>query len=154
MAKQGLTVTIHIEGIRETLAALRELPKDASNELRDASQRLSESLATDVQSAARAEGRQAAILAKTVRARRDRVPVIVAGGMTRIGRNRKPAYKLLFGSEFGASQEGRYALKQFKPHLGRGSYWFFKTVEDKQTEIASEWGKAADDVVRRFGEGG
>lgn len=148
MAKQGLTITLRVDGIRETLAALRKLPKDASDELRNASLKLSQSLATKVQSAARAEGRQAAALAPTVKARRDRVPSIVAGGATRIGRNRKPAFKLLFGSEFGANY-----LPQFKPHLGTGSYWFFQTVEREQAEIASEWRKAADAVVREFGDG-
>lgn len=149
MAKSALTINMRVEGAHATLAALRRMPKQASDELRDASQQLASTLANRVRSAAASEGRQAGILAATVAARRDRLPVIVAGGSRRLGRNRKPAYKLLFGSEFGANR-----LRQFKPHLGRGSYWFFRTVEDNQTVVAAAWRKAADDVVRRFGEGG
>lgn len=144
----SLTITLRVDGIRETLAAFKKLPKDASDALRDRTKELSRDLATAVQASARVEGRQAAALASTVKARRDRVPVIVAGGTKRLGRNRKPAYKLLFGSEFGANR-----LRQYKPHLGRGSYWFFRTVEDEQVTIAAAWGKAADDIVRAFGEG-
>jgi hypothetical protein len=148
VAKDGLTIRVHIDGLRETLAALRRLPKDANDELRVAATELAKELAIAAAASGRAEGRQAALVATTVKARRDRVPVIVAGGSKRLGRNRKPAYKLLFGSEFGAT---RYT--QYKPHLGRGSYWFFRTVEDEQVEISAKWLEAADAIIRKFGEG-
>lgn len=148
MAKGSLTVTVRIDGLNETLRALSKLPKDANNEIRKASLELSRQLATKAKESGISEGRQAALVASTVKARRDRVPVIAAGGMKKLGRNREPAYKLLFGSEFGASR-----LKQYKPHLGKGSYWFFKTVEDNQKEIADAWNDAADRVIREFGGG-
>lgn len=149
MAKKELLVTIKIEGIRETLAALNKLPRDAANELRTKATEISQKLSAAAREAATAEGRQAGIVAATVKARRDRVPTVVAGGPKRIGRNRQPAYKLLFGSEFGAT---RY--EQYKPHLGRGSYWFFRTVEDNEVEIAQEWLDAADEIIRKFSGGG
>lgn len=147
MAKSGLTMTIHIDGIRETLAALRKLPKDASDELRVAALEISKEIAAAAAASGRREGSQAALVATTVKARRDRVPVVAAGGTRRLGRNRKPAYKLLFGSEFGAD---RY--EQFRPHIGRGSYWFFRTIEDEQVEIAARWLEAADRIIAKFGE--
>lgn len=143
--KKGLVVTLRIEGARETLRAFKSLPKEADAALRDASQRIAQTLAGRIKTAARSEGRQAALLASTVKARRDRLPAVVAGGVKRVGRNRKPAYKLLFGSEFGSNR-----LKQFKPHLGRGSYWFFRTVEDGQSDLSRQWSKAADEVARAF----
>lgn len=146
MASSTLTMKIKIDGVFETLRALNKLPKDANDEIRKASLELSRKLAAKAIASGHREGRQAAIVATTVKARRDRVPVVVAGGMKKIGRNRKPAYKLLFGSEFGSNK-----LEQYKPHLGRGSYWFFKTVEDNAEEISREWNKAADEVVRKFG---
>lgn len=146
MAKSALTITLRIEGIKQTLAAFRRLPKEASAELRKATLELSNDLATSARIAGRQEGRQAGAVSVTVKARRDRVPSIVAGGTKKLGRNRKPAYKLLFGSEFGANR-----LEQYKPHLGRGSYWFFKTVEEEQETIASAWNKAASEIVRAFG---
>lgn len=150
---KGLVVTVRISGVRETLGAFALLPRQASDELRDASQKIAQAMQGRIQAAARIEGRQASILAPTVKARRDRVPAVQAGGAKRIGRRHKPAYKLLFGSEFGASQSGRYSLRQFKPHLGAGSYWFFRTVEDDQAVIDREWNAAADEVIRRFVDG-
>lgn len=148
MAKTDLVVTIRIDGIRETLAALRKLPKDASTELRAAALDLSKELAESARQAGIIEGRQAALVATTVKAGRDRVPVVTAGGNKRLGSNKEPAYKLLFGSEFGANR-----LKQYRPHLGRGSYWFFRTIEDEQAQIAKRWLEAADEVIRKFGDG-
>lgn len=147
MAKKDLTVKVRIDGINQTLAALSRLPKDAQDEIRAVSAELAKALAVTAAQAARTEGRQAALVAVTVKAGRDRVPVINAGGARRVGRNREPAYKVLFGSEFGANY-----YKQFKPHLGAGSYWFFKTVDDEQAEISRAWLDAADEIVERFGD--
>lgn len=142
---QPLTVRIHITGVRETLAAFRRLPKEASAELRERTLALSQALANRIQAEARSEGRQAALLAPTVKANRDRVPSITAGGTKRVGSRRKPAWKLLFGSEFGSDRYG-----QFKPHLGRGSYWLFRTVEAEETEIGRAWLAVADAIVCSF----
>lgn len=144
----ALTVTLRIDGLRETLRAFDRLPDDADTQLRDASQRIADSMAGHIRAAATAEGRQAGALARTVRARRDRVPVVVAGGTSRLGRKRKPAFKLLYGSEFGS-----HRLPQFKPHMGSGSYWFFTTVEDREVEMGREWSAAADRIIRAFGTG-
>lgn len=146
MAKsQALTVNIRIDGLRETLAALTVLGKDASNELRDKAKEISEELAKSARAAGQAEGSQAALVATTVKAMRDRVPVVQAGGTKRLGRNKKPAYKLLFGSEFGSN-----SLKQYKPHVGSGSYWFFQTIEAEQVTVSRKWLEAADEVIRKF----
>jgi inorganic triphosphatase YgiF len=142
----SLTVRVHIDGLRETLAALRNLPKDANNELREAATALAKEMATAAAASGRSQGRQAMLVAATVRAARDRVPVVVAGGTKRIGSRRKPAFKLLFGSEFGSNR-----LRQYKPHLGSGSYWFFRTIEDEQVEISARWQKAADEIIAKFG---
>lgn len=147
MAKTGLTIRVQISGVREVLAALAELPKDAQAELKAAALDLSKEIAGRARQAGINEGRQAALVATTVRAAKDRLPVVVAGGAKKLGRNRKPAYKLLFGSEFGAG------LRQYKPHIGRDSYWFFRTIEDSSSEIERRWLQAADEVIRKYGGG-
>jgi hypothetical protein len=146
VAKTGLTITIRVDGLKETLRALNNLPKDADKEIREKAAVLSHKIAAAAAASGRREGSQAAVVATTVRARRDRVPVVTAGGSKRLGRNREPAYKLLFGSEFGATR-----LRQYKPHIGRDSYWFFRTVEDEQVTIMAEWMKAADEIIEKFG---
>lgn len=163
MAGSGLVVRLRISGVRETLALLNLLPKEANSELREASQRIARILEGRIRAAATTEGRQAAAVAKTVKARRDRLPTVVAGGARRVGRRRAPAWALLFGSEFGMNQRSgwyarpRYAeetARQYKPHRGRNSYWFFTTVDEEQAEMVRQWRRAADAVVDRWTRAG
>lgn len=160
--KRTLTVNMSIEGLRETLAAFRQLPKDASAELRTRSLELSEMLATKGRAAARADGKQSALLATTIKARKDRVPSVAAGGTARVGRFHVPAYAVLFGSEFGMNRRsGWYARpqyagstgRQYRRHRGRQGYWFFPLVEENSREISKAWTKAADETIRKFAKG-
>lgn len=140
---RNLKVKIHIEGATETLKAFNRLPKTASAALRARSFALAETLAAKVRDAAVSDSKQSALMAPTIKARLDRLPILQAGGSKRLARIKRPAYVILFGSEFGA----RY-IPQFRPHLGRGSYWFYKTVYASQGEIADAWSAAADDILR------
>lgn len=146
MAKDSLTVTIKIDGLRETLRAFRDLPKSASNEIRNESLQIARGLANRIRASASSRGHQARLLAATVGAVSDRVPSVKAGGSTPLGRHRKPAYKLLFGSEFGAKY-----LKQFQPRNLTG-YWFYPTVDDYKDEMATRWLEAADIITTKWAE--
>jgi hypothetical protein len=163
MAKQALTVKVRITGLRETLKKFRGLPKDASKELRTETLRLSEFLTLKAKAAGFAQGRQSGVVAGTIRAQKDRVPAVVMGGTKRLGRNKAPAYKIMFGAEFGMNaRSGWYAKpryadspgRQYRPHRGRAGYFFFPTVEQSQSEVAAAWNKVADDIVAKFSEGG
>lgn len=159
---RALTVNLAIDGVRETLAAFRSLPKDANDQLRERSRKLAEIVAERAKAAGQAEGKQAALVARTVKARRDRVPVVQAGGTRRLGRHRAPAFGLLFASEFGMDQRsGWYANQryrrstgmQYEPHTGQEGLWFFPTVEAAQPMINREWNAAADEILRAFAGG-
>lgn len=163
MASRDLTVHVHAEGVDDTLAALRRLPDAAMDHLRERAGDLAALLARRVAAAAQLDSPQSALMAPTVRARRGTVPSVAAGGSRPVGRNRAPAYGVLFGSEFGAhGRFGWYAApqyhggigRQYRPHRGSASYWFFKTIEDESGDTATAWRKVADDVVRSFAEGG
>lgn len=162
MAGQTLTVHLSTSGVRATLRAFSKLPKEASEQLRDASLDISKDLADDVAHAALARGSQAALMAPTVKATRDRVPALTAGGNKRVGRHKTTAHELLFASEFGqnrrsgwyaAAQYARSSGRQYPPHLGRHSYWFFTTVDAHEADIARRWEHAADAIIRAFGRG-
>lgn len=137
-------IEIEILGAREILRAFRELPAEASDQLREQSGQIARKLADDIEAAARSEGRQAALMAATVKVRRDRVPVVQAGGAKRVGRNRVPASDLLYASEFGSN------LRQFRPHLKGDSYWFYDTVERQDSEIYAAWLEAVDAILNAF----
>lgn len=145
----GLTITVRVSGARETLAAFRAMPKNTVDELRDASLDLSRDVARWAAAGGHAEGAQAGLVAGTVRAVRDRVPSVQAGGSRRVGSRKAPAWTLLFGSEFGSNRYRQFPHR----HLGRGSVWFFRTIEAHETEIAERWLRAADRVIAAFARG-
>lgn len=151
MAKSSLTMTVRIEGARETLRVFKDLPKEASKELRERSMVLAQSLATSAQSAARSDqSPQARLFAPTIKPRRDRVPVIVAGGSKRVGRRGVPTWAILFGAEFGSNSYPQFR----KQHSGRDGGPLFQSVEREQDTIDREWNAAADEVIARFTAGG
>lgn len=144
--KSSLTFTIRQEGVRETLAAFRGLPKEANQQLRKASSKIAADFAPKAAAAGAAEGHQAALVAKTVRPGFDRVPVVTAGGTRRLGRRKAPAWKLLFGSEFGSNRFTQFP----RPHTGTKGSWFFPTIEAQASAISKAWLVAADEVLRAF----
>jgi|SRR5688572_3844 len=142
--RRTITIRLRIFGLRETLRAFDRLPDDANKELRAASLSIAGFLATEIRLSSRLNA-QSALLGPTVRAQKDRVPVVVAGGGRRVGRNRVPAYKVLFGSEFGAT-----VLRQYRAHNGDG-YWFFSTVTLNRAYVEREYNEAADEIIQKWG---
>ncbi|HEY9416112.1 MAG TPA: hypothetical protein VIQ30_15230 [Pseudonocardia sp.] len=145
----GLSLRVKIEGARETLAAFKKLPREAQAELRAASVRVSEVEAVKIRAAATASSKQSALVAPGIRARRDRLPSVVIGGRKKVGRNKAPLNKIMFGANFGASY-----LHQFRSHRGAGQddYWFFSTAEKDIDHMVDQWGRAIDKVLRRWGD--
>jgi hypothetical protein len=149
----ALRVKVRIEGADEVIHALDKLPADARRAMREQAKDIATSLADFIKIAGRRQGRQAPRAASPVREGNQGFwPVITASNTGR-------AKGLLFGSEFGMTRKsGWYRHRryfdspgvQFRPHLGRGSYWFFKTATERQPWIQSEWGKAAEQVVREW----
>lgn len=150
MPKRALTVKLHIAGADEVIRALNRLPKEANVAMRDAAGRIAQRLVPAVKAAAGSDtSPQSALLAATVKVARDRFPAIQAGGTRRLGSRRAPAWKLLFGSEFGSNRYTQFG----KHHQGTTGSWFFPVVEAEQDTIAKEWSEAADQVIRAFGGG-
>lgn len=141
--RRTLTVTMRITGLPQTIRAFNKLPKDAQREVAAASLSIAGVLAVDVRISARTNG-QSGLMAPTVRAVKGTLPTIVAGGNRRVGRNRVPAYKVLFGSEFGS-----HSLKQYRGFTSDG-YWFFRTVKDNLDYVDREFNAAWDEVIRRW----
>lgn len=149
-----MRLDVRVEGADALLRRFRELPKEASAELRESALTLSDLLAQRVAAAGQAEGRQAAKLAATVKAKRDRIPSIQIGGTRKLFKGRKDgkareAFRALFGSEFGSNRG-----HGFKPHRGRKGYWIHPTIEANQSAIAREWTAAAERIADRFEQGG
>lgn len=141
--RKTLTVTIRITGLRETIRAFKKWPDDAITEIRAAGFSIAGVVATKIRESARLNA-QSGLIAPTVRAVKDRLPVIVAGGERRVGRNKVQAYKVLFGAEFGA-----VTLAQFRA-FNSGGYFFFVTVDRERDYIQDEYLGAVDEINRKW----
>jgi len=142
-----VNVNITIEGLKEIKAALKKLPPEAKEKLVDASWEISQDLAKRIRVAARAHGPQDALMASTVATGEKTEPSVTIGGSSRVGRHHKPAFKILFGAEFGATY-----LKQFSPRNTEG-YFIYPTVRDMEDDIVEKWTDAANQAIDDFGEG-
>lgn len=147
----GLNVRIRVSGAAETVAACRQMSHQAQSEFRDEATKIANELVPKLRGAAIADGRQSAKVAPTVRAQAGVTPAVTAGG------------PLVFASEFGQNaRSGWYARRryvrsrgrQWHPHLGGGSYWFFRTIERNIDDINRMWLRALDRLIRRWGSGG
>lgn len=145
MATERMRVSVDVD-IRGALRALRGISKDAPKELREASVRIVDKEIPKIRGAAAERGRQAAAAARSLRARRDRIPAIAVGGRKRVTSTKNGyAGSIYFGSEHGSS---RY--KQFPPHRGSSSYWFWDTLGNDSADMMREWGEAYDEVARQW----
>ncbi len=143
---QGNGFRVEVRGLNEVLRALDRLPKQARDEMRQYSNLLARDLANSVRAAGRADSRQSARAARTVRATQGLKPGVVAG-----------PHPLLFGSEFGATRRfGWYAKpryydsvpRQFRPHRGASSYWFFREVERSKPLIDEQARNIGEAIIR------
>jgi hypothetical protein len=141
---------IKVRGAREVMRALEQLPADAQREARRGAVELSRELARIVRAAGRADTRQSARAARTVRtATAGTNPAVTAG-----------PHPLLFGSEFGIKRRtGWYAkpqyrgvspLRTFRPHRGNQSYWFFRAQDAAAPQIRQAHQEMVDAIVRSW----
>ena len=157
MAAERETVKagIQVEGLRETIRAFKQLDKEASKEARERSQEIANKMGGYIRNATPTRDRRYDVLAGSVKAGRDRVPVVRIGGRVtpRVSGGAGPG-QLVIGMEFGADQAGPNAWRfpPRTPRKGRGNegYWIFPEAKRRQREIRSLWFDAMNDVIRRW----
>lgn len=130
--------------VRGLNAMLRSLPREAQSELRDASKEIAAGIASKARAKATGLGGVAKHVAPTIRATRDRVPVVRMGGSQRLpawpGRPRRGSRQtvgdIMYGAEFGSR---RYP--QFPP-VTRPGRFLWRVVEDESSSITDAYGDA------------
>ncbi len=140
MAK--VTVYNDVAGLN---ASLRSLDKLASAHLRDASVVIAADIASKAQGAASSVGGVAKLVGPTIRATRDRIPVVTMGGNARTPSGRGAIGDLIWGAEFGGGS--RPATMQFKPWLGHTGYFLWPTVRGDSTWIQQQYSNALGDAL-------
>ena len=164
MADTRTTMTVRpdLKDYRGLLKALNLMDKEAQYNLKEEVVSISAWTARGIQQAGFAHPvypKQAAIVAQTVRAARDRVPTVyVGGGKCRVSGGAN-AGQLLFGNEFGGDRNafgnktafpnGGYRFPARTSREGRGNkgYWIFPTLKGMQPEIKRKWFAAVNKVM-------
>lgn len=144
MAKAQPVVAWEVKGINQLLRVLNKLPKDLQNDVRDASQGIADNLAAGAKQAASTPQQRLAAL--TLKARRDRVPVVTASGTARTG---VTARDVFFGAEFGGGR--RLTTRQFPPWRGSGStagYFLYPTARQRGKRYFEMWAEAIDKAFK------
>jgi hypothetical protein len=138
-------VSVHVEGWRETIKAMRGIPKDATDAIRTASTDIAASEVAHVRAAANT--RQAAAAARTLRVRRDRFPALVIGGAARVTSHGGRAGDVVFGSEFGAAPTTPGGFHAYRGHTG---YFLYPTLRRDMASMWARWLDAVGDIVSGF----
>jgi len=152
--KESIGVRLRFEGLNETLAAFKTLDKEASKAAKVEATKIAEMLAARIRAKAPNDKRYQN-LAVSVRAGRDRVPVIYIGGRAtpRVSGGGGPR-ELVIGMEFGADQNGPngWRFPPRTPKLGRGNagYWIYPTARANQSDIIKMWFEAMDNIIAEW----
>lgn len=137
---------VEVTGLRETRKKFRGLPPDAKQELKARSNRIAQVVGDEASRRFQALGHQGPLVASTLRTRLGDTPTITVGGSARLGKNRKPAFKLLYGTEFGSN-----TYKQFHAaHTGQIGRALYPTIRSHTVWMIEQWRDAADTVADRF----
>jgi hypothetical protein len=137
---QSDTVT-EIKGLPQLLRVLNKIPKDLQAEVRDASGEIAADLVSGAQNAAHTPLQLK--VAGALKVKRDRVPVVRAGGKTSDG---TPVKDLFYGAEFGGGR--RSTTQQFPTHRGRLGYFLYPTARARGRKYAEKWAEAVDKAFK------
>lgn len=136
-----------VDGLDGVLRALRHMEKDGQRELRAVVQKIAGKHAAALQRRAsshrdpRVRG-----IAGTIRAAKDRVPVVNIGGARRVDVSGRPqAGEVLFGANFGANRAGPNGWR-FPTH----DEWVHPTLAGRHAQLVNEWERAVVDVAQRW----
>ena len=140
-------VAVETPGLMETLKAFQgletDLRKQANGELRDAARECATELASLLRiAAAGSPTPQAALVARSIKVKSDRIPVVSIGGSRKVGRYGAPASALVWGPEHGGPN--------FVAGEG-GSYWIAPTVDRFSSSRAlATYRRAVFELLRKW----
>lgn len=154
--KQFIRIEADLSQYRGLLNAMNKMNKQSAVELKDEVKTISLWVARSIKMEASMSPmpKQAEKVARTIAAKRDRVPSIVIGGARQRFKNGTPVGAALIGAEFGESPTSGFPNggRRFpfrSPREGRGNrgYWIFPTVKTLQPEITRRWKQAVEKHV-------
>ena len=159
--KTTKVMSLDMSQYRGLLKALSLMDKEAQLQLKDDVHAISKWTAQGIiySSYGAFMPAQAAIVASTVRANRDRLPNITIGGSKGRASGGANAGQLLYGNEFGGERNakgnltafpnGGYRFPERSPREGRGNkgWWIFPELVRMQPTIRQRWQDAVNKVM-------
>lgn len=148
----------YVDGLNDILRAFRKLPKEASAEMRVASQAVADKhMAPAWRNAAlRYAGPWGEGIAGSVRAKKDRVPAVSIGYKKKIFSGGASSITVRYPSDMGnRGKAGPYRYTDDGPQgtpvaFGEGSNWMVN-VKNYKPAAMQEWTKAVDRIVMKWG---
>ena len=144
-------LALEIDGLQETLKAFQGLEMDlrrqANSELRTAAKECATRLSAKLAMAAAASGVPVAPrVARSIRVKSDRLPVVSIGGGTKVGRNGAPASALVWGSEQGPKGD----VNHFGVPPSAG-YWIAPAVQRfADSDAIPPYQRAVVEIMRKY----
>lgn len=151
MARTTGGLSVEVDGLIETLQAVRgveaSLRPNVNGELRDAATVSAGELAVELVQSAGASGVPVApLVARSIRVKRDRIPVVSIGGGMKVGRAGAQAGALVWGSEQGPKGEvNHWAVP---PSSG---YWIAPAVDRYSRTALANFQRAVLAIFKRYG---
>ena len=137
-------VEAYVDGLNDVLRAFKALPKEASAELRQASNKIAADYMVPVwqNAALYYAGPWGQVIADSVKVKRDRVPAVSIGGNRKVLSGGGTATMVRWPSDTG---QGRESFAPFEQ-----TNWI-SNVRAYQPAALREWGNAVDRIVRKWG---
>ena len=171
-AKQGrFEITVDPVEFRNLIGLLNALDKETQDEIRTNALPMSKRLAGQLfMFSQSAPSPQAALVAESIAAKRDRLIRVDVGGTKKVGRKyggeqsksgkgakvrqqSAPAGALLWGSEFGSHKGvdsiGRAYTNRFKAAYNKRGYWMTPAVDYYTPIVAREYAQMVQEVVKK-----
>lgn len=150
----GHGLALEVDGLQETLKAFggleADLRKEANTELRQAAKTCATVLAAQLARAAASSGVPVAPrVAKSIKVKSDRMPVVSIGGPKKVGTGKRGmAAALVWGSEQGPKSDPN----RFGVGTNHAGYWIAPTTARFQAgEAITVYRRAVFDVMKKHG---
>ena len=154
--KETISIKADPSQLRGVFAALKNLEKEASTDLKTKVTAISAFNGAKIQAAAKSP--QSQRVAQTVRPNKDKIPNITIGGAKARFSGGAVSGQVLFGNEFGSENRNFNGGRRFpmmSPPLNGGNegYWIFPTLRKEQPAITQAWIAAVDSVLNGWSKG-
>lgn len=139
----GIRSGMYIEGLGETIAAFKRLPKDVRDEADEQVRAIAQMVAAETRAAASTPAERK--VADTIKSQKASVTLGGGGRKNRAG-------NMALGTEFGG--QGSKTTMQFRKHRGRDGYFFWPKIRDLSDRIVEMWDQVMENAGDRWSRGG